>query len=65
MRAARDALPITAVRHDLVKSLRFGWVVVMSGGTGSSKSTHCPQYILKDAIARGWGAETHIILIKP
>ena len=38
---------------------------MVSGGTGSGKSTHFPQYILKDAIDRGRGTETRIVVTKP
>ena len=62
MRAASDGLRITAIRRNLVKSLRFGRLVEMSGGTVSGKSTHCPQYILEDAITHGRGAETRIVV---
>ena len=65
MKAARDSLPIAAIRRDLVESLRSGRVAVVSGGTGSGKSTQCPQYILEDAIARGRGAETRIVVTQP
>ena len=49
---------------NLVESLRSGRVVVVTGGTGSRKSTQCPQYILEDAIACGWGAKMRIIVTK-
>ena len=65
MRAARDALPITAVRGDLIESLRYRWVVVVSGGTGSGKLTQCPQHILKDTITCGWGGKTRIVVTQP
>ena len=65
MKAARDSLPIAAIRRDLSESLRSGRVAVVSGGTGSGKSTQCPQYILEDAIARGRGAETRIVVTQP
>jgi HrpA-like RNA helicase len=65
MRAAHDALPITPVRRDLVKSLRPGRVEVVSGGTSSSKLTQCPLYILEDAIACGRGAKMRIVVTKP
>lgn len=65
MKAVRDALPIKAIREDLIKALRTEQVVVVSGGTGSGKSTQCPQYILEDAIANGQGPNTRIIVTQP
>ena len=46
MQAVRDKLPILKIREDLTKALEDSPVVVVSGGTGSGKSTQCPQYIL-------------------
>ena len=65
MKAIRDALPIKAIREDLINALRTEQVVVVSGGTGSGKSTQCPQYILEDAIASGQGPNTRIIVTQP
>lgn len=65
MKAIRESLPILAIRQDLINSLKSRPVVVVSGGTGSGKSTQCPQYILEDAIANGRGAETRIVVTQP
>jgi len=65
MNVIRDALPIKAIREDLLEALKTNQVVVVSGGTGSGKSTQCPQYILEDAIARGEGVSTNIIVTQP
>jgi hypothetical protein len=45
MQAIRDALPISALRADLTKALDDHRVVVISGGTGSGKTTQIPQYV--------------------
>lgn len=65
MKSIRDALPITKIRQDLIEMLRDQQVVVVSGGTGSGKSTQCPQYILEDAILNRKGADTKIIVTQP
>ena len=63
MKAVRDALPIREIREELLQALRTEQVVVVSGGTGSGKSTQCPQYILEDAIANGRSAR--ILVTQP
>ena len=65
MKSIRDALPIKAIQDGLVDALKSQQVVVVSGGTGSGKSTQCPQYILEDAISNGKGAETRIVVTQP
>ena len=67
MKSIRDALPIKAIQQDLIEALKTQQVVVVSGGTGSGKSTQCPQYILEDAIASGsgMGANTRIVVTQP
>jgi len=61
----RDKLPIVAIREQLIDALRSNQCVVVSGGTGSGKSTQCPQYILEDAIASGKGTATKIVVTQP
>ena len=65
MKAVRDKLPILKIRESLVEALKTNPVVVVSGGTGSGKSTQCPQYILEHAIATGAGPDTRIIVTQP
>ena len=42
------SLPIEGIRADLAKALEDSQVVVVSGGTGSGKSTQIPQFLLDD-----------------
>ena len=65
MRETRRALPIVKIKDALTEALRTNQVVVVSGGTGSGKSTQCPQYILESAIANGLGPETRIVVTQP
>ncbi|CAE8738957.1 unnamed protein product, partial [Polarella glacialis] len=41
-------LPVERIRHDLNKALEKTQVVVVSGGTGSGKSTQLPQFLVDD-----------------
>ena len=61
----REKLPIIELKEDMLKALETQSVVVVSGGTGTGKSTQCPQYILEDALRKGRGAETKIIVTQP
>ena len=65
IKSIRDKLPIVAIREQLIDALRSSQCVVVSGGTGSGKSTQCPQYILEDAIANGKGTATKIVVTQP
>jgi len=65
MEVARKALPIHNIRYDLINKLKTSQVIVVSGGTGSGKSTQCPQYILEDALSKGEGSKTKILVTQP
>lgn len=65
MRAQRSKLPAYTKRGEVVSSVAGRAVVVISGATGCGKSTQVPQYILEDAIARGFGAACNIICTQP
>ena len=65
IREVRRGLPIVKIKDALIEALETNQVVVVSGGTGSGKSTQCPQYILEDAIARGTGPDTRVVVTQP
>ncbi len=65
MKRNQELLPIHVIRRDLVELLRSQRVVIIAGGTGSGKSTQFPQCVLEDAIARGVGLETRIMVTQP
>jgi hypothetical protein len=48
MMAIRRALPSWRARTDVIEALRMSNVVVVSGETGTGKSTQVPQFILDD-----------------
>jgi flagellar biosynthesis GTPase FlhF len=61
----RQSLPIHKVRENLLDTIRDNQFVVVSGETGSGKTTQLPAYILEDLNARGKGAEGYIICTQP
>eukprot|EP00039_Didymoeca_costata_P015899 m.276463 g.276463 ORF g.276463 m.276463 type:complete len:1391 (-) comp16301_c0_seq14:1310-5482(-) len=61
----RANLPITQLREELLNSLKSEQVIVISGGTGSGKTTQIPQYILDDALESLKGSQTHIVVTQP
>jgi ATP-dependent RNA helicase DHX57 len=65
MSAARAALPCAAHRADFLSALSRHAVLLLRAETGSGKSTQAPQYVLEDAVARGAGATTNILVAQP
>ena len=65
MKSLREALPIAGIHEELLTALETERVVVVSGGTGSGKSTQCPQYVLEDALLSGRDANTQIVVTQP
>lgn len=63
--AQRKSLPIYRVRDALLAAIRDNQIVVVSGETGSGKTTQLPTYIFEDLIDSGRGAETYIICTQP
>ena len=46
----RKQLPIAKSRDDIIKQLRSNQISIISGDTGSGKSTQIPQYIYEENI---------------
>ena len=65
MQSVRNALPIASLRGELLATLEQSPVVVVSGGTGSGKTTQIPQYILDEAIESGRGCDVNVITTAP
>ena len=61
----RASLPIFKVRDHLLSTIRENPIVVVSGETGSGKTTQLPAYIFEDLIDSGRGAEAYIICTQP
>ncbi|VDN14702.1 unnamed protein product [Dibothriocephalus latus] len=51
--------------NEIVETINANQVVVISGETGCGKTTQIPQYILEDAILRGDGSCTRIVVTQP
>ncbi|GBG62911.1 hypothetical protein CBR_g34283 [Chara braunii] len=65
MHEVRLSLPILAVKDEMLHALHEWGVVVISGETGSGKTTQVPQYILDDMLEREEGAICNIICTQP
>ncbi|KAI9364518.1 P-loop containing nucleoside triphosphate hydrolase protein [Zopfochytrium polystomum] len=64
--ASRKSLPVFAMRDELVKALTDQCVTVISGETGSGKSTQIPQFILEHAIDdEGLGGTCTVLCAQP
>ena len=65
MLSARKSLPAWKLRNDIVEAVNNHQVTIISGETGSGKSTQSVQYILDDMIQRQIGASANIICTQP
>ncbi|KAL7060938.1 hypothetical protein AAHC03_010121 [Spirometra sp. Aus1] len=65
MSVKRAKLPTFAKKQELVETINSNQVVVVSGETGCGKTTQIPQYLLEDAILRGEGSSTRIVVTQP
>ncbi|KAI3433652.1 hypothetical protein D9Q98_003461 [Chlorella vulgaris] len=63
--ADRGRLPVTEVRQQLIEALSCHDVVVVSGETGSGKTTQVPQYILEAAVEAGGGGACSVVCTQP
>ena len=65
MRAARQTLPAWELQESIVKAVDGHQVTIVSGETGSGKSTQVVQFVLDDMINRHRGAAASIICTQP
>ncbi|KAJ3092644.1 ATP-dependent RNA helicase dhx29 [Quaeritorhiza haematococci] len=61
----RSSLPVYAKRKDILDLVAKNQVVIVSGETGSGKSTQVPQFFVEDAIERGKGGFCNVICTQP
>jgi ATP-dependent RNA helicase DHX57 len=61
----RQTLPAFSSRSALIKLIQDNRVVIVSGATGSGKTTQVPTFVLENAIESLKGKETNIIVTQP
>ncbi|CAK7222455.1 Putative ATP-dependent RNA helicase ucp12 [Sporothrix curviconia] len=65
MLAQRRRLPAWEVRETVVDTVSANQVTIISGETGSGKSTQAVQFVLDDLYSRGLGQAANIMVTQP
>ncbi|EFE29864.1 uncharacterized protein ARB_03205 [Trichophyton benhamiae CBS 112371] len=65
MLKARQALPAWDIQDAILDEVHSHQVTIISGETGSGKSTQCVQFILDDLIRRDLGSSANIVCTQP
>ncbi|KAI9827350.1 MAG: hypothetical protein M1819_006993 [Sarea resinae] len=65
MLAARQSLPAWSLKEEIVDAVESHQVTIISGETGSGKSTQAVQFVLDDLIMRKLGGAVNIICTQP
>lgn len=65
MMATRQTLPAWRLQEAIVDAVNDHQVTIISGETGSGKSTQCVQFVLDDMIKRHFGAAANLICTQP
>ncbi|KAH7355773.1 P-loop containing nucleoside triphosphate hydrolase protein [Pyrenochaeta sp. MPI-SDFR-AT-0127] len=65
MMNVRQSLPAWRLKEDIVRTVNRCQVTIISGETGSGKSTQSVQFVLDDLIQRQLGAVANIICTQP
>ena len=65
MLQARQGLPAWKLQDAIVQSVSSNQVTIISGETGSGKSTQSVQFILDDLVKRTFGEQANIICTQP
>ncbi|KDD75021.1 hypothetical protein H632_c920p0, partial [Helicosporidium sp. ATCC 50920] len=63
--AQTAALPVAAHRSEILRALAAHDVLVLSGETGSGKTTQVPQFLLDDCISSGRGSACRVVCTQP
>ncbi|RDW78610.1 RNA helicase [Aspergillus mulundensis] len=65
MLQARESLPAWNTQEAIIRAVNTHQVTIISGETGSGKSTQSVQFVLDDMIKRGLGSAANIICTQP
>ncbi|KAG7288704.1 hypothetical protein NEMBOFW57_005060 [Staphylotrichum longicolle] len=65
MLSQRERLPAWQVRANVIRTVAENQVTIISGETGSGKSTQSVQFILDDLYGKGLGNSANIIVTQP
>lgn len=65
MISQRERLPAWQVREELVQTVNENQVTIISGETGSGKSTQAVQFVLDDLYSKSLGNSVNIIVTQP
>ncbi|RMD44977.1 hypothetical protein DV735_g59, partial [Chaetothyriales sp. CBS 134920] len=65
MTAARQKLPAWSKSEEVVRAVKSHQVTLITGDTGSGKSTQSVQFILDEAIRSGQGSTVNILCTQP
>lgn len=60
---AREGLPVSEFRESVLRTIATSKVCIVSGSTGSGKTTQCPQFVLEHALNNG--QEAMILVTEP
>ena len=61
----RESLPIHRVKDDIIHNIENNQVVVISGETGSGKTTQVPLYVLENMILNDRAEDCYILCTQP
>ena len=65
MLSQRERLPAWQVRENVIRTVAENQVTIISGETGSGKSTQSVQFILDDLYNKGLGGSANMIVTQP
>ncbi|XP_055351623.1 ATP-dependent RNA helicase DHX30-like [Paramacrobiotus metropolitanus] len=61
----RKSLPVYMKREEILETIKENQVTLISGETGSGKSTQIPQYLLESLVESNRGTDARIVVTQP